>query len=71
MVLKEQEGTVGRLKAIAVGLDENHLGDPWNALLVFSLFKYAQESKAQVWDAPNIEGTGKHLDSRQIKSQER
>lgn len=32
VVLKEQEGRAGGIKAIAMRLDGNHLGDPWNAL---------------------------------------
>lgn len=39
-VLKEQEGRVGGIKAIAMGLDGNHPGDSWNVLFIFSLLKY-------------------------------
>lgn len=39
MVL-EEEGRLKGIKATAVGLGGDHLGDPWNALFVFSLSKY-------------------------------
>lgn len=40
MVLKEQERIVKLIKAIAMRLGENLLGDPWNALSVSPLLKY-------------------------------
>lgn len=40
MVLKEQERIVKLIKAIAMRLGGNYLGDPWNALFVSPLLKY-------------------------------
>lgn len=51
-----------------MGLDADQLGDPWNALFVFSLLQY--RLLRHVWDAQNVDGTGKYLDSGQIKSRE-
>ena len=69
IVLKEREETVGGDQAHCKGTEWPSPRRPPECFICLLAFKI-QACKAHVWDVQNVDGTGKHLDSGQIKARE-
>lgn len=69
IVLKGQEETVGGDQGHCKGTGWPSPRTPLECFMFLLPFKI-QACKAHVWDVQNVDGTGKHLDSGQIKARE-